>query len=381
MNAPARRPVIILGHTAAVSGAELAFTRLAAELRRRGVPVSVVLLAPGPLVEVLRSVGVPVTVLPSSTRRVGRGSGPLALARSALSMIGDGLRVGRLLRAHDAGILVAESTKTLFIGAIAGRRAGIPLVWQVHDRISAEYFGRLRTPLRLLGRVAAAGFLANSRGTLRTVRTGRRPAAVSHPGVDLAALPAPAAQRDADAVRIAMVGRITRWKGQDLVLRALARMEATPPVRFVGGAHFGEDEYAAELLALTAELGLADRVSFIGHVDDPLAEIADADIVVHYSRLAEPFGQVIAEAMAGSRAVVAAAAGGPTELIVDGHDGVLVEPRRPDLLAAALDRLVADRELRVRLGAAARERARDLDLRTSAAVADALLVRVERSAR
>ncbi|WP_019202818.1 glycosyltransferase [Tsukamurella sp. 1534] len=375
-----RRPAVFLGHTAAPSGAELAFARLAGELRRRGRTTSAVLLEPGPLVDVLQAQDVPVTVLPSVARRVGRGSGPLALVRGAVGMIRDGLRVAAVLRAHDAGVVVAQSTKTLLIGAVAARRAGVPLVWQVHDRISGEYFGPLRFPLRLLGRLAADGFLANSRGTLGTLRTRGTPAAVCPPGVDLAAVPPAAPQRPPAEARIAMVGRLTEWKGQDLVLEALAAMRTTPTVRFVGGVFFGEEQFAARVRTQAAYLGVVDRVTFTGHVEDPAAEIADADIVVHYSRLTEPFGQVVAEAMAAGRAVVAAKAGGPAEMIVDGHDGVLVRPGRPAELAAALDALIADPVRRARLGAAARERARDLDLRTSALIADALLSRVERDA-
>ena len=133
--------------------------------------------------------------------------------------------------------------------------------------------------------------------------------------------------------------------------------------------------------AMDAAFCRAERVTFTGHVTDPLTEAADADIVVHYSRLTEPFGQVVAEAMAAGRVVVAARAGGPTELIVDRENGVLVPPRRPDLLAVALDSLIADWELREQLSAAARDRGRDLDLKTSAAIADSLLARVARDVR
>ncbi|MCS3779658.1 glycosyltransferase [Tsukamurella ocularis] len=379
MSAP--RPVF-LGHTAAPSGAELAFARLAGALRHRGVPASVMLLAPGPLTDVLSAADVPVTVVPGSPPAVRRDAGPLGVVRAAVGLYRAGRRLAPMLLAADADVVVAESTKSLLVGAVASRRTGIPLVWQVHDRLSAEYFGRKRFPLRLLGRVAASGYLANSRGTLRTISTGGSPTAVCHPGVDLSTVPAAAPQRAPKSVKIAMIGRITPWKGQDLLLRALAQMEAQPEVRFVGGAHFdGDDRYLAELEELAERLGVAHRVTFTGHVADPLAEAADADVVVHYSRLTEPFGQVVAEAMAAGRVVVAARAGGPTELIVDGQTGVLVPPRRPDQLAVALDALIADWELREQLAAAARDRSRDLDLKTSAAIADSLLARVARDVR
>ncbi|CAM3342042.1 glycosyltransferase [Tsukamurella hominis] len=375
------RPVF-LGHTAAPSGAELAFARLAGELRHRGVPASVMLLAPGPLTDVLEAADVPVAVVPGRPSTVRRDAGPVGVLRAAVGLYRAGRRLAPMLVEADADVVVAESTKSLFAGAVASRRTGIPLVWQVHDRVSAEYFGRKRFPLRLLGRLAASGYLANSRGTLRTISTGGRPSAVCHPGVDLRTVPAAAPQRAPGSVKIAMIGRITPWKGQDLLLRALAQMEAEPEVRFVGGAHFdGDDQYLAELEELAERLGIAHRVTFTGHVADPITEAADADIVVHYSRLTEPFGQVVAEAMAAGRVVVAARAGGPTELIVDGQTGVLVPPRRSDQLAVALDALIADWELREQLAAAARDRGRDLDLKTSAAIADSLLARVARDVR
>ncbi len=376
----AQRPVF-LGHTGAPSGAELAFARLAGELRRRGTPVSVILLGEGPLTEILESAKVPVTVIAERPPAVRRDSGPFALLRGATGLYRRGRRLAPLLRAHGADVVVAESTKALLVGAVAARRAGIPLVWQVHDRLSSEYFGRTRFPLRLLGRLAASGYLANSRATLRTIATGGSPTAVCPPGVDLSSVPAPAPQRAPKNVSIAMVGRITAWKGQDLLLRALAQMDFEPEVRFVGGALFdGDDRYLAELEELAERLGVADRVTFTGHVADPMTEAAAADIVVHYSRLTEPFGQVVAEGLAAGRVVVAARAGGPTEMIADGENGVLVPPRRPDLLAVALDALIDDWELREQLSAAAAQRGRELDLKTSAAIADSLLARVARDA-
>ena len=102
---------------------------------------------------------------------------------------------------------------------------------------------------------------------------------------------------------------------------------------------------------------MADRVTFAGFVDDVAGVLAGADIAVHASVIPEPHGQVVVEAMAAGVPVIAAAAGGPAEIVTDGVDGVLVPPGDVAALANALTRLAADARLRTELGAAGRRRA------------------------
>lgn len=371
---------VFLSHTAAPSGAELATLRLLTELRRGGaVDPSVLLTAPGPLVDLLRARRIPVTVcgnaFDSATLTVA-GSGPLRLLTGATGLIRLGARLGALVRSEGADVVVAQSTKALLMGAVAARRAGVPLVWQVHDRVSGAYFGRiLAFALRVLGWTTARGVVANSRSTLRTLYTRGRVAVIAYPGVEPIANPSRVPQRDPGAIRIAMVGRLTPWKGQDVLLRALPLLRDRPAaVDLVGGSFFGEQDYRAQLERIVAELRLP--VEFAGHVDDPGPYFARADIAVHCSVIAEPFGQVVVEAMAAGCAVVAAAAGGPTEIVRPEVDGLLVPPGDPIALAAALDRLIADPDLRARLGAAARHRSADFGIAATAGAVTGLLEQV-----
>ncbi|MET7773218.1 glycosyltransferase family 4 protein [Nocardia sp. NPDC005366] len=368
---------VFLTHTAAPSGAELATLRLLTALDRGdAVHASMLLTEDGPLVTLLRRRGIPVTVWRNdfdSRSLTIAGSGPLRLIRGAAELVRLGRGLGTAVADAGADVLVAQSTKALLMGAIAARRAGVPLVWQVHDRISGEYFGGpLAFGLRVLGWLAARGVVANSRATLRTLLTRGRPHTVAYPGLE----PGPAVERAAqpapEAVRIVMVGRLTPWKGQDVLLRALALLRQRPlSVRFVGGTFFDEQNYRAELERLAAELAVP--VEFTGHVDDPSAAFAEADIAVHCSVTAEPFGQVVVEAMRAGCAVVAADAGGPTEIVRRDRDGLLVAPGDVSALAAALDRLIADPALRTRLGASARERAADFGIEATAEAVTGLL--------
>lgn len=371
---------VFLSHTAEPSGAELATLRLLTALRAGGtVDASMLLTAPGPLVDRFRAHRIPVTVCGNafdSRSLTVDGSGPLRLLSGAAGLIRLGARLGTIVRTEGADVVVAQSTKALLMGAVAARRAGVPLVWQVHDRVSGEYFGRvLAFVLRMLGWTVARGLVANSRSTLRTLYTRGRVAVIAHPGVEPLAAPHRAAQRDPDAVRIAMVGRLTPWKGQEVLLRALPLLRHRPAtVQLVGGTFFGEQDYRAHLERTAAALGLP--VEFTGHVDDPGAYFARADIAVHCSVLAEPFGQVVVEAMAAGCAVVAADAGGPAEILRSEVDGLLTPPGDPAALAAALDRLIADPALRTRLGAAARERSAEFGIAATARAVTEVLEQV-----
>ena len=113
----------------------------------------------------------------------------------------------------------------------------------------------------------------------------------------------------------------------------------------------------SELKASAAGLGLGDAVGFTGHLTDVPAAMRALHIVVHASTSPEPFGMVIAEAMAAGRAVVAVRSGGSSELFEDGVDALGHEMADAADLARQLARLVEDAALRDALGAAARRTA------------------------
>ncbi|MEV0247872.1 glycosyltransferase family 4 protein [Nocardia sp. NPDC050712] len=359
--------VLFLAHTAAPSGAELATMRLASALRDLpGFTPSVIYTEDGPMVERMRARGVETRVLRGAfdSRAMTIGAGPLRLLAGFVALLRLGWSVGDAARSAD--VLVAESTKALVMGSIAARRARIPLVWQVHDRIAADYFGRLPTlVIRTLGRLVAQGYLANSRATLATLSTGRKPAVVAYPGVELGTERTRAAQRAPQDTVVAVVGRLSPWKGQDLLLRALAETKVRPHrVLLVGGTFFDEQPYRADLERLAAELALP--VTFTGHVEDPGPYLRDADVLVHCSVLPEPFGQVVVEGMHAGCAVIASGPGGPTEIVEDGVDGLLVTGGAQAQLTAALDTLLLDPALRSRLAAAGRTTADDFAIGATA---------------
>jgi glycosyltransferase involved in cell wall biosynthesis len=175
------------------------------------------------------------------------------------------------------------------------------------------------------------------------------------------------------AVTVAIVGRLSPWKGQDVFLAAFAKAFPGGEERalIVGSAMFGEDTFERQLRAQADRLGIADRVSFVGFTRDVFGVLAEVDVLVHASTVPEPFGQVIIEGMAAGVPVIASAAGGPLEIVTHGVNGVLVPPGDAEALAAWLAKLAASPQLRAELATQGRVRALDFAPdRIAGAVAD-----------
>jgi glycosyltransferase involved in cell wall biosynthesis len=181
------------------------------------------------------------------------------------------------------------------------------------------------------------------------------------PRVDLDALAAapPAPSR---TIRVGLLGTFGRWKGHRVFLRALAMLPPELGVRgyIIGAAEYqtaGSQESEAALRRAVDDLGLSRSVYFTGAIAEPATALRSLDIVAHTSTEPEPFGMVIAEAMACGRAVVAGRAGGAAELFVDGVDALGHAPGDASDLASRLALLAGDPALRERLGRAARQTA------------------------
>lgn len=152
-----------------------------------------------------------------------------------------------------------------------------------------------------------------------------------------------------DAAVVSSFGRLVPWKGQDVFLRAMAKVLTRLPgvrVLLVGGEADGLEgrRYLESLQALALELRITDRVTFTGFRSDVPELMAASDVIVHSSTEPEPFGRVIVEVMASGRPVVASAAGGVPEIVEDGSTGLLTPPGDAQAMAAAIEELLAEPE-------------------------------------
>jgi glycosyltransferase involved in cell wall biosynthesis len=147
---------------------------------------------------------------------------------------------------------------------------------------------------------------------------------------------------------VGSIGRLDRMKGHDVLLQAIAQVDGVK-VTILGE---GNERKALEQLA--EKLGVSDRVSLPGWVDNPREHLAGFDVVVMPSR-SEGFPLAIVEAMLAARPVIATRVGSIPEAIIDRETGILVEKDQVDELAVALRRLRDEPELRWQMGKRGRE--------------------------
>ncbi len=162
-----------------------------------------------------------------------------------------------------------------------------------------------------------------------------------------------AADKDG-TLRVITVGRLHSSKGHDDLLRAVALMMRAG--RHVTLRLLGDGPQRDELETLAQKLGIAEKVRFEGSVSEErvIEEMRNSDVFVLASH-AEPLGVVYMEAMSMEVATVGTAAGGVGEIITDGVDGLLVEPRNVVALADAMSKLQDNPALRLRLAREGRQ--------------------------
>jgi glycosyltransferase involved in cell wall biosynthesis len=149
---------------------------------------------------------------------------------------------------------------------------------------------------------------------------------------------------------ICCVGRFLEWKGQEVLVRALARLErGTVHVWLVGGPPAGKEHVVEAVRRLVDHSGLHDEVTFVGEVPSGEAVMGASDVVVVPSDRPEPFGLVVLEAFRAGTAVVASRHGSPADMISDGVSGLLFEPGDDADLARQLRRLRDEPALRAEL--------------------------------
>jgi glycosyltransferase involved in cell wall biosynthesis len=330
-------------------GAEYQLYELLRHLDRRRFAPGVFVLAPGGWwVEPIRALGVPVEEIP---RR-----GPADVRRLA--------RLRASLRRFAPHLLHAILWSGNSYGRLASLGLGIPVVIAA-ERVVTPYRGWQVVVERALDRVTDA-YLVNCEAIaawqVERKRLPREKIEVIPNGIDLGRLPpfsldrrrarlAAGLQRDRRLV--AGVGRLDAQKDFPTFLRAAAMIAAElPDIDFLV---VGEGEERAALDALARRLGLGARVVFTGLRHDVPRLLAAADVLALTS-LYEGFPNVVLEAMATGAVAVATDVGGCRELVTSGETGLLVPPRAPAAVAAAVGRVLRDPALARRLATAARQR-------------------------
>ncbi|XOK13678.1 glycosyltransferase family 4 protein [Agrobacterium tumefaciens] len=355
---------LFVSHTGEKGGAELFLADLV-----KGGPHSwrACFLSGGAAADDLADAGRPPVMLSAGEKMLSirRNASFGALLRGAADVMAVAWQLSREARHYD--VICANSQKALFVCALAAKLSRRPLVWILHDIVTDPAFSATNRRASLaFARLFAKLVAVNSEETGRAfIEAGgeANKVRIVYNGFDPARAkvyePGTAARLRAELgfgpqPLVGLFGRLSEWKGQHVFLDAIAAMEGVQAV-IVGGALFGQEAYEARIREQASSLGLDGRVRFLGFRSDVPELMAAMDAVAHTSIVAEPFGRVVVEAMMCGRPVVATRGGGVTEIIRDGETGLLVPPREPSALAAALGRVLSDPALAERLAQKGRE--------------------------
>lgn len=373
--------ILHLSATGALGGAERSMLDIVASVREANPDwrFSVVTGADGAVIAAAKALGAGARALPygDALARLGEASSGGRLAAVALAMeyvsslsnLIDDLRPD-VIHTHGLKMHILAAW-----AAGAGRlaRGGPRIIWHVHDYVGARP-ATARFLRWSLGQCDA--IVTNSSSVAADVRESLQPSVPVVPvlnAVDLQRFNPSGGRLDLDrlagmlaapagTIRVGLISTFGRWKGHATFLDAIARLDDTLALRayVIGDAlyHTVGSQYTIEELRAQAEAnGVAGRVGFTGFVDRVDEAIRALDIVVHASTSPEPFGLVIAEAMACARAVIASDAGGAREIFTRGVDALGHPPGDSEALGGCIAQLARNENLRAQLGAAARQTA------------------------
>ena len=332
-------PAVLQVLPALVSGGvERGTIEIAEAIRDAGLR-PLVASAGGPMVAELARIGARHVTLPLASKS------PVTLWRNAAAL-------AALAREEGVAIIHARSRAPAWSALMAARRTGARFVTTYHGAYNEGFPGkRLYNSVMARGErvIAISRFIADlvrdrhgvPESVLRVIPRGvdpRRFDSEAIPPERVIALRA-AWGAPPDRQVVLLPGRLTRWKGQGVLVEAMARLPGSALAVMAGGG--GEGAYRGELVALARRLGIADRVLILGHVEAMATAILAADVIVHASTDPEAFGRTVIEAQAMGRPVIASDLGGPRETVEHGVTGWRVRPGDPAALAEALGRVLA----------------------------------------
>ena len=313
---------------------EIAEAQIAAGFR------AIVASAGGEMVPALEALGAKHITLPLTAKS------PWAIWRNAAAL-------AALARAEGVALIHARSRAPAWSALIAARRFGLPFVTTYHGAYNEGFPGkRLYNSVMSRGDrvIAISHFIADlirarhgvAEAKLRVIPRGVDPRRFD---------PVLVGAERLDKLRTAwglpegrpiimLPARVTRWKGQMVLVEAMARLPGDSPALLVGDAE-ERPTFKAELLARIESLGLQDRVRLVGHASDMPAALLLADVVVHASTDAEAFGRTVIEAQAMARPVIASDLGAPRETVAEGITGWRIPPGDAAALADAIGKALA----------------------------------------
>jgi glycosyltransferase involved in cell wall biosynthesis len=293
---------------------------------------------------------------------------PARIAGYLVDLIRGTLGLCRLIRRNNID-LVQSNTLAVVSGALAAKIMHRPHVWHVHEFLTVP--AGLRRALHWMAAHLSARVVTVSNAVRQHILKDQPHAAGSvitiHNGIDLAPYLAAKSgssiraelQIPEDATVVGMVGRVSRWKGQQVFTEAARLVAAKCPALYfvaVGGVFDDEHHYMDAFRRAVTRCGL-ERFRISDFRQDIPEVLSAFDLFVLPSTEPDSFPTVILEAMASGLPVIGSAIGGVPEMIADGETGLLVPPNDPEALAEAIRKILQARSLSESMGRRGRQRA------------------------
>jgi len=352
--------IAFVNHTGVVSGAERVLLTMLEGLDPSRYQSVGFCPTDSDLANQIRARGVPVIGLEALQARFTWN--PVRLVRYLRSYLRVIREFRNAPRLRDAHLIHANTLRAGLIASFATVGSGIPVIWHLQDIMKIH---PISTAIRWTAvlmpgvHVVAASHATAIRfkGWLLRILRGTVPVTVLHNSVDSRQFHPDQAERfrvrrelqlTDDIFAFTIVGQLTRRKGQLETIRAFRNLVPRFPMArllVVGAPLFNDDHKYFELLKSTAaDLGIADKVLFLGQRSDVNSLLNASDAVVVNSHR-EPFGLVALEAMAAGKPVVAAQVDGIPELVVNEVTGLLVPPGGDAALTSSMARVCSEPEL------------------------------------
>jgi len=274
-------------------------------------------------------------------------------------------KVADIIKKEGVDIVHARSRVPALIAYFACKKTNARFITTAHGYYNKHFFSRVMG----WGKRVIVPSQVISRHMIDTFKVRREKICLIPRGVDLSAFNVEKKDKTngpGQEVIVGIVGRISPIKGHICFIRAISRIVRRIPklkVLIIGDSTPGKDGYKEEVKLLIRRLGLSPYVKFLGTREDIPAILAGLDVLVMASLGPESFGRVLIEAGAVGVPTVATNVGGVVDIIDDGKTGLLVSPQNPEQMAAAISRLIKDRDFALSLARAAREKvAREFSL-------------------
>lgn len=338
MNKAKNKPVVLqvlpeMEH----GGVEVGTTEIAAELQKQGIK-NFVASSGGRMVYHLTKAGVPHFTLPLKSKN------PLKILKNAREL-------EKIIKENGINIVHARSRAPAWSAYIAAKRTGAHFVTTFHGTYGLGPLGlkKIYNKVMTFGEVVIAISDHIRKHMLDNYKINPSKIKLIHRCVNVNNFSPEnvTSERIIKAINenhipedkaiITLVGRITRWKGQHLLIEALSKVKSKGFHCLIIGSDQGRKKYREELDKIIADLSLEGKVQFIDQSFDIPALLMISDIVLSTSIEPEAFGRASIEGQAMGKIVLASNIGGSLENLVDGKTGKLFKNNDPESLAEAID--------------------------------------------